>query len=321
MATNIDLTTTQAGALARAEADQLPALPRRKPWWKRLLRNPTAMFGLLILLAVILMAIFAPVLTPNDPVRTRLSDAKRVPFWVSGDDAAIAQGMKKSDPRYPLGTDFSGRDVWANIVYGARVPVIVGGLSVLISGTIGIILGLISGFYKGWWDDIIGWLSNVVLSFPFILLVIAVVAALGQGMTNLIIVLSLTSWVVYARIVRSETLVLREKEFVEAARSVGVKDRFILLKHIFPNVVTSLTVIATFEVARIIVTEAALSYLGLGVERTTASWGKFLADNKDKLTVAPWLPLIPGLAISLTVLGINLVGDWLREEFDPRLSL
>ena len=298
-------------------AAQLPALPRRKPWWVRLLRNPPAIFGLVILAIVLFFAIFAPVLTPNDPSRSRLLDAKTVPFWIDN----LPAGFKKSTERYPLGTDFSGRDVWANLVYGARVPVIVGGLSVLFSGTLGVLLGLLSGYYKGWLDDIIGWLSNVVLSFPFILLVIAVVAALGQGMTNLIIVLSLTSWVVYARIVRSETLALREKEFIEASRAVGLRDRAILLKHILPNVVTSLTVISTFEVARIIVTEAALSYLGLGVERTTASWGKFLADNKDKLTIAWWLPIIPGVAIMLTVLAINLVGDWLREEFDPRLNL
>lgn len=321
MATNTEMRNAQLEALARNEAQQAPSLPRRKPWWYRLLRNPTALFGLFILFIVLFFAIFAPLLTSLDPNRTALLNAKKVPFWIDRADPNFPPGMQKSDPRFPLGTDFSGKDVWANLVYGARVPVIVAGLSVLLSGTLGVLLGLLSGFYKGWLDDLIGWLSNVVLSFPFILLVIAVVAALGQGMANLIIVLSLTSWVVYARIVRSETLVLREKEFIEAARAAGLRDRTILIKHILPNVVTSLTVIATFEVARIIVTEAALSYLGLGVERTTASWGKFLADNKDKLTVAWWLPLIPGIAISLTVLGINLVGDWLREEFDPRLNL
>lgn len=206
-------------------------------------------------------------------------------------------------------------------MYGARVPVIVGSLSVLFSGTIGVGLGLLAGFYKGWLDDIITWLANVVLSFPSILLVISVALALGQtGITSLVIVISLTSWVVYARIVRGETLALREKEFIEAARAIGVRDRVILFKHILPNLATSLIIIATFEVARIIVTEAALSYLGLGVERTTPSWGKFLADNKDKLTVAWWLPLIPGIAISLTVLSVNLLGDWLREELDTWLK-
>jgi len=302
---DLTLQTKQAETNSREEGQQAPALPRRKPWWHRLLRNPTALFGLAILAVVLIFAIFAPLLTTYDPIKGKLIEAKKPPF----------------SPNHFLGTDYSGRDVWANLVYGARVPVIVGGLAVLISGSLGFLLGLVSGYYKGWWDDIIGWLSNVVLSFPFILLVISIVAALGQGMSNLILALSLTSWVVYARIVRGETLVLREKEFIEASKAVGLRSRVILFRHILPNVITSLTVIATFEVARIIVTEAALSYLGLGVERTTASWGKFLADNKDKFTVAPWLPLIPGVAISLTVLGINLVGDWLREEFDPRLSL
>jgi peptide/nickel transport system permease protein len=277
---------------------------RRKPWWFRLVRNPNALVGAVILLIVVLMAIFAPFLTSYNPSQARLSEAKLPPF----------------SPKHLLGTDFSGRFVFANLVYGARVSVMISVLSVLFSGTIGIILGLVSGYYRGWLDDLINWLSNVILSFPFILLVVAVVAAIGQGVANLIIVLSLTSWVIFARVVRSETLIIREKEFIEAARAIGVRDRLILFRHILPNILTSLTVIATFEVARIIIAEAALSYLGLGVDRTTASWGKFLADNKDKLTVAWYLPIIPAIAISLTVLGINFIGDWLREEFDPRLN-
>jgi peptide/nickel transport system permease protein len=285
-----------------------PVVPRRKPWWTRLIRNPTAMFGVVILLIVAFFAIFAPVLAPNVdpnfPTKANPLQSNLPPF----------------SPGHPLGTDLSGRDMWAIVVYGARIPLIVGGLAVLISGTIGIVLGLLSGYYGKWVDDLISWLSNVQLAFPNILLVIAIVAALGRGVINMIIVLGFTGWVVFARIVRGETLALREKEFVEAGRAIGLPTRKILFRHILPNVVTSLTVIGTFEVARVILVEAALSFLGLGVDNKTASWGLALADNKGNWTLAWYLPVIPGLCISLTVLAINLVGDWLREEFDPRLQ-
>lgn len=266
------------------------------------------MFGVVILLIVAFFAIFAPVLAPNVdpnfPTKANPLQSNLPPF----------------SPGHPLGTDLSGRDMWAIVVYGARIPLIVGGLAVLISGTIGIVLGLLSGYYGKWVDDLISWLSNVQLAFPNILLVIAIVAALGRGVINMIIVLGFTGWVVFARIVRGETLALREKEFVEAGRAIGLPTRKILFRHILPNVVTSLTVIGTFEVARVILVEAALSFLGLGVDNKTASWGLALADNKGNWTLAWYLPVIPGLCISLTVLAINLVGDWLREEFDPRLQ-
>jgi peptide/nickel transport system permease protein len=277
----------------------------RKPWWQSLGRKPTALLGLSILLVVLFFAIFSPFLTNYEPSRGRLSEARLPPF----------------SPGHLLGTDFSGRDVWANLIYGARVPVLVGGFTVLLSGLVGVTLGLLAGYYRGWLDDVINWLSNVILSFPFILLVISVVAVLGQNLINLIIVISLTSWVIYARVVRGETFAIREKEFVEAARAIGMRNRQILFKHILPNVVTTLIVLATLQIAQVIMVEAALSYLGLGVERTTASWGKFLSENKDKLPIAPWLVLVPGLAISLTVLAVNFVGDWLREELDPKLNL
>jgi peptide/nickel transport system permease protein len=285
-----------------------PAIPRRKPWWTRLIRNPTAMFGVVILMIVAIFAIFAPILAPNVdpnfPTKANPLQSNLPPF----------------SPGHPLGTDLSGRDMWAIVVYGARIPLIVGGLAVVIAGTIGIVLGLLSGYYGKWVDDLISWLSNVQLAFPNILLVIAIVAALGRGVINMIIVLGFTGWVVFARIVRGETLALREREFIEAGRAIGLPTRKILFRHILPNVVTSLTVIGTFEIARVILVEAALSFLSLGVDNKTASWGLSLADNKGNWVLAWYLPVIPGLCISLTVLAINLVGDWLREEFDPRLQ-
>lgn len=310
MATVQDKTKTPAVELLNASEDIniRPLLPRRKPWWTRLLKNPTAMFGVVILLIVAFFAIFAPWLTPGiDP---------NFPTKASPLNSLLDPGS----PGHPLGTDLSGRDLWAMVVYGSRVPLIVGGLAVIISGTIGVLLGLVAGYYGKWVDDMVSWLSNVQLAFPNILLVIAIVAALGRGVNNLIIVLGFTGWVVFARIVRGETLALRDKEFVEAGRAIGLPTWKILLRHILPNVVTSLTVIGTFEVARVILTEAALSFLSLGVDNKTASWGLSLAENKGNWAVAWWLPVIPGLCISLTVLAINLVGDWLREEFDPRLQ-
>ncbi len=293
--------TPGTGAVAAGE--DLP-VRKRKQWYHRLLRNPTALIGVVFLVLVVILALTAPIFWP-DPNSNSLSNARKPP----------------GTPDHPLGTDDLGRDMLARLAHGAQVPLIVSLAAVLISGTIGVMLGLLSGYYGGFLDDFIGWLANVQLAFPFILLSIAVVAVVGQGILTLIVVIGLTSWVVYARVVRGETLALREKEFVEAARAIGVRTTSILLRHILPNVVTSLTVIATFEVARIIILEAALSFLGLGVDVKTPSWGEMLARGKQQLSVAWWMPTFPGIAIMLTVLAINLVGDWLREEFDPRLQL
>jgi peptide/nickel transport system permease protein len=219
-----------------------------------------------------------------------------------------------------LGTDHLGRDTLSRILFGTRVALIVGTTAVLISGTIGVALGLLSGYFGGWIDDVTAWLVNVQLSFPFILLAIAVVAVLGGGLRNLIVVLALTGWVVYARVVRAETLALRERDFVQAARALGAHLTRILLRHILPNALTPVIVIATFEMARMIVSEAALSFLGLGVEPALPSWGAMLADGRTYLSSAWWVATFPGLAIAFTVLGANLLGDWLRTEFDPSLG-
>jgi peptide/nickel transport system permease protein len=279
-------------------------LRRRKRWYHRLLRNPSALIGVIILVLVAILAIVAPFLWPN-PNTQSLIEARKPP----------------GSPDHLLGTDDLGRDMLARMAWGAQVPLIVSLAAVFISGTLGVALGLLSGYYRGFLDDVIGWLANVQLAFPFILLSIAVVAVIGPGILTLILVIGFTSWVVYSRVVRGETLALREKEFVEASRAIGVRTSRILLRHILPNVMTSLTVIATFEVARIIILESALSFLGLGVDSKTPSWGEMLARGKQQISVAWWMPTFPGIAIMLTVLAVNLVGDWLREEFDPRLQV
>lgn len=268
-------------------------------------RRPAALFGLAILALVVLAAIFAPWLAPHDP---NAQDVTR----------RLQPPLQPGSP-FLLGTDQVGRDVLSRIIYGTRVALLVGLSAVALSGAIGIALGLVSGFYGGIADDLIGWVANVELAFPFVLLAIAVVAAIGANLTNLIVVLSIVAWVTYARIVRAETLAVRDLEFVQAARVLGVSDLRILFRHILPNVLTPVIVIATFEVARMIISEASLSFLGLGVEPRIPSWGSMLADGRQYLATAWWIATFPGLGIMLTVLAINLVGDWLRDVLDPRL--
>ncbi len=263
------------------------------------------MVGLLILGLVATLAVFAPLVAPFDPNAQDVTRRLRPP-------------LQAGSP-YLLGTDHVGRDVLSRIVYGTRIALVVGVAAVALSGAIGIVLGLLSGYYGGLIDDFIGWVGSVELAFPFILLAIAVVAVLGPGLGNLIVVLSIVAWVVYARIVRAEVLVQREQEYVHAARVLGAGDARILFRHVLPNVLTPVIVIATFEVARMIISEASLSFLSLGVEPSIPSWGSMLADGRQYLATAWWIATFPGLGIMLTVLAINLVGDWLRDVLDPRL--
>lgn len=292
-----------ATATGGAEAP-VPAASRRRK--VRLPRRPAALVGLTILALVVLAAIFAPLIAPHDPNDQDVTRRLQPPF--------------KAGSTYVLGTDQVGRDVLSRIIYGTRVALIVGLSAVALSGAIGITLGLLSGFYGGYVDDLIGWVSNVELAFPFVLLAIAVVAVIGANLVNLVVVLSIVAWVTYARIVRAEALAIRDLEFVQAARTIGVGDIRILFRHILPNVMTPVIVIATFEVARMIISEASLSFLGLGVEPRIPSWGSMLADGRQYLATAWWIATFPGLGIVLTVLAINLVGDWLRDVLDPRLQ-
>ena len=294
-----------AGALPATTSEPLaPAASRRRK--VRLPRRPAALVGLTILALVVLAAIFAPLIAPHDPNDQDVTRRLQPPF--------------KAGSSYVLGTDQVGRDVLSRIIYGTRVALIVGLSAVALSGAIGITLGLLSGYYGGYVDDLIGWVSNVELAFPFVLLAIAVVAVIGANLVNLVVVLSIVAWVTYARIVRAETLAIRDLEFVQAARTIGVGDIRILFRHILPNVMTPVIVIATFEVARMIISEASLSFLGLGVEPRIPSWGSMLADGRQYLATAWWIATFPGLGIVLTVLAINLVGDWLRDVLDPRLQ-
>jgi peptide/nickel transport system permease protein len=293
-----------------AVGDQAPASALRgSRAWRRFAFNPTALAGTLILLVVVGAAAAAPWVAPHDPARQSLLRRFTPPMWQAGGNAA-----------YPLGTDQVGRDVLSRLIHGARISLLVGVAAVVVSLVIGVTAGLVSGFVGGKVDTVIGTVVDVTLSFPQILLALAFVAALGPSLVTIIVVLGLTGWERYTRIVRAEVLALREKEFIEAARAIGVGRLRILFRHVLPNTTSSIVVLSTLQVAQAILAEAALSFLGVGSGRAYPTWGQMISLGRDFVTVAWWLATLPGLAILLTVLAINLVGDRLRDALDPRTT-
>lgn len=267
-----------------------------------------AVVGAMMLVAV-LSAIFAPQLAPYDPNDSDLASRLQPPMWAGGTSEHI------------LGTDHLGRDLLSRLLWGGRVSLLVGFTSVIIAGLLGVTLGMLAGYYRGLTDEILMRIVDVQLSFPFLALAIAVVAVLGPSLGNVVIVLGVSGWVLFARVVRAEILGLREKEFIEAARAIGVQNHRIMLRHLLPNIVGPVTVIASFAFAIMIITEASLSFLGLGVPPATPTWGGMLNDSRDYLALAGWLATFPGLALLIIVLMVNTLGDWLRDETDPRLRL
>ena len=305
-----------------SEATHLPfgaELPRRRGTFPRalrsLLRARLAAFGVVVLAIIVLAAVFAHPLALHNPSQGDVIASKLPPAWMT---FRHLQG----EATYPLGTDENGRDIYTRIIYGARVSLTVGLLSVLFGGAIGVTLGLIAGFYRGLLDDVIMRLADIQLAIPSLLLAIALLAVLGQGLKSVILAIGITTWVTYARVVRGQVLSYREKEFVEAARAMGAGDARIMIKHILPNTWASIIVIASFGVASAILIEAALSFLGLSVPPTTATWGNMVADAQDQIITGRWwLYVFPGVAIMLTVLSVNSFGDWLRDFLDPRLQV
>jgi len=279
----------------------------RSLWYdavRRLKRNKRAMFGFWFIVILVLMATFAPLIAPYDPNDADLSIANQAPSI-----------------KHIMGTDRFGRDIFSRVIYGSRVSLKVGIISQSISLLIGIALGSIAGYFRGWVDDVIMWLINVVWAFPALLLVIAITAVLGPGITNVYIAIALVSWVGVARIVRGEVMALREREFVEAARAVGASRRRIIFRHILPNCLGPVIVVMTLGFAGAILAEAGLSFLGLGVQPPTPSWGTMINTGRGYIFSSWWMAVFPGIAITLSVIAFNLFGDGLRDALDPRMRV
>jgi len=275
-------------------------------FFRRLGHAKTGIVGLAMVSLMLAMALFAPLISPRDPLEQDLQARLRPPFW-----------EKKTDPNFKMGTDQVGRDMLSRTIYGSRISLSVGFLTMTFSALVGITLGILAGYYRGVADSIISNCVNIMMSFPYILLAISVMAAAGPGYINLVLVLSFTGWPVYTRLVRAEVIELKSRDFVTAARALGGRNSGVILKHILPNLASSIIVLATFELARMIIRESFLSFLGLGIPPPNASWGGMLAEGRSYMLNLWWLAAIPGSAIFFTTLGINLMGDGLRDWLDP----
>ena len=265
------------------------------------IKSKKVIFGALLVLLMAGITLLAPVLSPFDPNEQTLDARLLPPAWAGGDWT------------HPLGTDHLGRDILSRIMYGGRISLLIGVAAVLVSGTIGITIGLICGFYGGRIDSLVMRAADVQLAFPQILLVILVLVILGRSLAAIIVVLAIADWVIYARLVRGRLLVERQREYVEAARALGAGGARIMFKHLLPNLGSLIIVIATLQLALMILLESSLSYLGIGVQPPTSSWGRMLNDGQPYMAVAWWVSTLPGLAIVFTVLGVNFLGDGLRE--------
>ncbi len=298
--------TQESGSAPEAAKPEEPPIAARlyralAPWL-----SFKAITGGVILLALILCALFAPLIAPFDPNKQNLMQAMLPPQYIFG-------------PHF-FGTDHVGRDLLSRLIYGARISLSIAAAVVIISGAVGIALGIVSGYFGGRLDFAIQKLVEVVWAFPPLLIAIAILAFLGQGFGNLILALTLQRWIPYARVVRAEAMILKEREFVVAARSIGASHTRILTTHLLPNLIQSALVIGTFAMAASIIAEAALSFLGLGVPPSIPTWGSMLADGRAYVSTSWWMSLFPGLWIFATVLAINMLGDALRDNLDPKLK-
>jgi peptide/nickel transport system permease protein len=294
-----------------------------------LYRSPQTRGGLIILTLVLAIALCAPLLSPEDPYQVN-PNARLLPplatSQLSAASGATSQGatsqgataQRATSERHLLGTDSVGRDTLSRLIYGSRLSLTVGFLAVVLSALFGTLVGAVSGYFGGWLESASGWLIDVQLSFPFLLLAIFLLGALGGGTLAVVLVLALGTWVNYARIVRAQVLSIRNQGYVEAARATGAGAARVLFLHVLPNTLAPICVVASFSMAQAILTEAALSFLGVGLDPSTPSWGTMLNDGRDYLVSAWWIATMPGIAIGVTVLGVTLFGDGLRELLDPR---
>jgi len=295
-------------AVGPAPFDTATSPHTASPGWQRLRRLRWGVAGAAVFLIIVLTAVFAPWISPHDPVTVDIRHRVAPPAWMEG-------GARE----HILGTDQIGRDLLSRVIWGGRVSLLVGVSAVLLSSTIGVLFGLAAGYFGAQMDWSIMTLINVMLTFPFVLLALAVIAVLGPSLPNMIAVLGVTGWPLYARVIRAETFALREREFVLAARALGLGHARIVFRQILPNLVSPIVVIATLQIAQVIILESFLSFLGLGVQPPTPAWGNMLGEGRVYMLDSWWIAAFPGLAIFITTLVINLMGNGLRDWLDPHM--
>lgn len=297
------------GTAVQADAPAVAAQPSRLQRFLRALwRSRSGRFGAILLLLILLATLGADLLPLADPVKRNLSLRYLPPVW-----------LDKGQWAYPLGTDGLGRDMLARIVYGARSSVMVGLAAVALSGAVGVAIGVLAGLRGGWLDQVLMRVVDAILAIPAMLFMLVVALVAGAGLAPLIVVIALTNWVIYTRIARAEVLRVKELEFVAAARVSRVRTSRLLLRHILPNILPALVVVATLNIGTVILTESSLSFLGFGIQPPDISWGQMLADGRQQLATSWWISTFPGVALTATVFSIILLGDWLRDYLDPRL--
>jgi peptide/nickel transport system permease protein len=272
--------------------------------------NARAVIGLFLVGVMLIAGLLAPIVAPDDPKAADITQRLKPPAWHAGGSTA-----------HVLGTDALGRDLLSRVIYGARISLSVGVISVLLAAVIGVSFGLISGYYGGVVDNVIMRAVDIMFAFPFLLLAVTWMAIFQPSRTSVVSILVLTGWATFCRMVRGQVLAIREREYIAAARVIGVPDRRLIARHILPNLIATTTVVATMLLAQFILAEAALSFLGLGVAPQTPTWGGIVNEGRNYITQAWWIETFPGLAIVLTVSGIGLLGDWLRDVLDPRLRM
>ncbi len=296
------MTDTEAASGAGAAGD---TIFRRN--MRSFAENRLALGSAVVVVIFVFLAIFAPLVAPHDPAETDLFRRLQPPGWMPGGEWS-----------YLLGCDALGRDILSRIIYGARISIFIGAAVVLVATTVGIVAGLAAGYLRGWVDTVISRIVDILLGFPYLIFAIGLMAMMGPGLFNIILALVYKEWVIPCRVVRGETLVTRELEYVEAARALGASGRHIMLREILPNILSPVIVVSTIRMAHVIILEASLSFLGLGVQPPTASWGAMVSDGRAFILQAWWVSTFPGVAILLLVLAINVASQGLRDAFDPR---
>ncbi|WP_404379641.1 ABC transporter permease [Caenispirillum salinarum] len=297
-----------AGASSGAPSGR--AARTQSPFWRNMRKfadNRLALASGVVVVLFVVMAVAAPLIAPHDPNATDLFRRLQPPAWMAGGEWA-----------YPLGCDALGRDILSRIIYGARISIFIGTAVILVATTIGILAGLAAGYLRGWVDTAISRVVDILLAFPYLIFAIGLMAMMGPGLSNIVIALAYKEWVIPCRVVRGETLAAREMEYVEAARALGAGRARIMWREILPNILSPVVVVSTIRMANVIILEASLSFLGLGVQPPTASWGSMVADGRAFMLEAWWVSTFPGLAILLLVLSLNVASQGLRDAFDPK---